>query len=355
MRYYQKAFLLFGILCVLGGRSEALDDLILEGPVTDVYLEGDHAYREVRITKGANPKIHLTNSGLIGAAKIRCETFVLDEQSVIDGLGQEFILNTPGEGWVAQDGSGGNGGSYGGFGGRPAPNYGGKVFGSDKGLDIAPGGTGGRGSTTISTRGVPVLGGFGGPAGASISIEATSCVILGKILMNGAEGFPSDPCPPRDGCSGPWGGGGGSGGGIFIVAKDIHISAHAILSASGGRGGDSVNNTPGRVLTGYGGGGGRIKIFYESGTIAQSAKFNVAPGRDTLFPPPEYIPAQPGIIWIEKVPSVDQLLHPSADFNNDGVVDATDALFLIDQWHKVEPTLTPTLLPTPTLTVTPAP
>ncbi len=340
--------LLAGLLC-LPVYGVAVDDLIIEGATASIYLEGNHEYGEVRITKGAVVRIHKSNSGLTGAAIIKCATFFLDEVSTINGTDQGFYLASPGEGRVAAEEKGGNGGSYGGYGGRPSSQYGGEIYGTERGLDILPGGTGGRGATTISVRGVPVPGGFGGKAGASIAIEATSCVILGKMLMNGAVGYPGDPCPPRDGCNGPWGGGGGSGGGVLILSHDITVGKDAVLSATGG----DTPLHPSGGGTAFGGGGGRIKIFYEQGHIEPRAKFLVNPGEDAAWS--QLIPAQPGTIWIEKVPSIDQLLHPSADFNNDGIVNADDALILIEQWHKIEPTLTPTLLPSPTQTMTPAP
>lgn len=173
-------------------------------------------------------------------------------------------------------GAGAGGGSYGGIGGRggrgaASTEYGigGYTYDTNSSRDIRMGsgsGGGAGGGTPYSP------GGTGQAGGGSVWIESPNIEIYGNIYAKGGAGGGGScgcymsKCEP---CGG--GGGGASGGGILLIAVDINISGG--LSATGGAGGIVVA-PPLFVENGKQGGGGRIKLFYN--TLENTGTFDVS-------------------------------------------------------------------------------
>ncbi len=323
--------------CIAKGQT----DLIVDA--TTVYLYGEHEYRDVRIVSGGilsitQPVGFPYNRGKIS---IECRTFIIDASSKIDGFGQ-------GDDWgrLQTNLVGGSGGSYGGRGGNAWND---PPYGSIRGLDIDVGHGG-------ATTNISAFMGYGGRGGGCVRVQSERLQIEGTINVNGEPGHAAPSCPPRICPEGIGVGGSGAGGGVLLLAKNIILGSNAKITANGASG------TPGWsgdfMQDGFGGGGGRIKIFYETGEIAPSAVISASQGlsnaiNNEFSPCTTCFQAEPGTIWIQQVPSIERLLHPSGDLNNDGIIDATDATILMSHWHEVDPTVTPWMTWTPHPTWTP--
>ena len=177
-----------------------------------------------------------------------------------------------------------------------------------------------------------------GGAGGAISIIGNDITIQGCLNVNGWSG--------RDfiTCAIPYPGYSGSGGGILIAAKNLTITSTARITANGGE------YPIKEVCDQYGipfhyheelidkrdGGGGRIKIFYEQGTISPEAVIEAKGWED-------------GTVHIEQVKSIEDLMRPQSDINKDNVVDQEDLLLLKKEWHQaLTPIPVPVDTPTPT-------
>ena len=175
-----------------------------------------------------------------GELVIEADTFILEEGATLNanGVGE----NTQGQG----SNTNATGGSYGGKGG--ADYQGGDVkkpYGNPRSLSIEEGSTGGRRPDGNNTS--------GGKGGGKVQITADSISVSGTITTNGASG--AGRC------------GGGSGGGILLHSK-YNLELTGSITADGGNGGFNSG----------GGGGGRIKTFYHTDTIVDSAIISVSGG-----------------------------------------------------------------------------
>lgn len=221
------------------------------------------------------------------------------------------------------NGSAAPGGGYGGRGGGPSEVMFNPSYGDAESPTIERG--------TYGTAGGGII--HPGRPGGALVIRADNIMIDGLIESNGQNGsnWRNDynlPEPQRY-----YGGGGGSGGGILIIARRLTIGPQAKITANGGDGGKGRGSS---CWEGYPGSGGRIKIFYETGTISELAVIEAKSGTR-----PEFAPgacggnggATDGTIHIEKVKSVDQLLNPG-DLNGDGKTDHEDLFLLLQHWKK---------------------
>ncbi len=327
---HSRCFLFFAILFLIIGTSAfAQEDLILSA--TTQVLGGTHTYRYVEITDGSVLRIDWQ----VRVLNIECDTFVLDASSMIDGIGAGHGGSVIG--WPPFPGPGqpGGGGCYGGRGGAEDAAHLGTTFGTLRGLDISFGSQGMFAADPIYPQSSKTfVGALGGLTGAGLRIKARKAQIEGRIAMDGDQGEAALGDPR---CRYPMpNGGGGSGGGVLLLVNDLNIGTAAYLSASGGDGGPSnCYLTFCYCIPGHAGGGGRVKIFYETGILDASAVISATAGRDDVIPNP--FPAEDGTVWIQQVSSIDRLLNPSGDLNNDGIVDERDLILLMKQWHEVEP------------------
>ncbi len=170
-------------------------------------------------------------------------------------------------------------------------------------------------------------------------IIGNDVTIEGRINTDGESGWDggNNPCPV------PYPGYSGSGGGILIAAKDLTIEDTAHITANGGKYAieEECNSTiipyhyHAQLIGKRDGGGGRIKIFYEEGTISPDAVIE-AEGWEN------------GTVYIQQVPSIARLMNPG-DVNEDGVTNYEDLFLLRQSWHKaVTPIPSPENTPTPT-------
>lgn len=211
-------------------------------------------------------------------------------------------------------------------------------------------------------------GGYGGPPGGAMRILADRVEIDGTISCNGQTGRSWEfermdqcadcPFPPGDnvGCNAN-AGGGGAGGTLIIIANEFVVGASASIQANGGDGGVPFDRSPTWIMKkGYAGGGGRVKIYYETGNISPTAKLEARAGHDPHTPQEVYgMWAEDGSVYMKQLNKVSTLFTPSADVNNDGLVDKQDLFFMMDQWGNAEPTLSPTPTPTYPGGITPTP
>lgn len=170
---------------------------------------------------------------------------------------------------VGSPAAGAGGGSYGGIGGRGGtstggPNFGvgGPIYGSNSSKLIQMGsGSGGGGCG-----GIDGIGFDGNAGGGSVWIVSPVMEIYGDIYANGSIGMNVKDHPTS--CD-LYGGGGGaaSGGGILLIGIDVTISGR--FDATGGERG----NSEACGEAGERGGGGRIKIFYN--TLTNTGTFDV--------------------------------------------------------------------------------
>lgn len=102
-------------------------------------------------------------------------------------------------------------------------------------------------------------------------------------------------------------------------------------------------------------GGGRIKIFYESATIPSQAVIEARAGVDHAHSSAQLygVWAQDGTVFVRQTDNIDWLFEPNADVDGNGVVDEKDLHAIVNQWHQVDPTMTPTPWPVPTHTPVP--
>lgn len=190
-----------------------------------------------------------------------------------------FVGEGPGAGCGGGPGgcvaNGGSGGGYGGSGGRSSHvnPYAldvcdscseatishcagpiGVMNGTADGEDVEFGSGGGAGGNSCGCSDSGGLGGAGG--GIIVLVSDESVRIDGTVRANGEH-------PPVDtsACGYHPGGGGGSGGTIVLAAASIEGDASGIVSARGGRGGNSPGDFMDWAWAGGGGGGGRIKLF----------------------------------------------------------------------------------------------
>lgn len=151
-------------------------------------------------------------------------------------------------------------------------------------------------------------------------------------------------------------GGGGSGGSLTILAKELTVGPNARLKANGGDGGEPYNTVLPIFEPGYAGGGGRVKVYYESGIVSPSATIEARAGIDPHEPEEVFgYWAEDGTVYAKQVPSIENLLVPSGDVDNNGVVDRQDLFHVMSQWGDTEPSPTPTATPTHVPTKTPTP
>lgn len=152
--------------------------------------------------------------------------------------------NGPGGG-IGGNSSGAGGGSYGGVGGSGGYdsgdpiNTGGAVYGTDNGLDLDMGSSGGSASSVAA-----------GNGGGALVVTAEFVNISGEINMNGGEA--QQPGAGQ-------GAGGGAGGGVLVVSDNLDASGMIRVEGGGGSIGTSAANDDGG-----GGSGGRIKMFYDN-------------------------------------------------------------------------------------------
>jgi len=155
--------------------------------------------------------------------------------------------------------SGGGGGAYGnnaGHGGsRGNFGYGGALYGTINGFNIAIGSGGGGGGANANPSGV------GADGGGLVVLNSSAINISGSIVTSGNVG----------GGSIAGAGGGGSGGGIMLFGQHVNLNS-ATLTASGGNGGAGSN------AGGGGGSGGRIKVFYQDSFTNTSSTVSVSNG-----------------------------------------------------------------------------
>ncbi len=224
---------------------------------------GSYYYDEVIITN--NSVLSVTPAS--GVLKIFANNIIVESGSIIDADGcgapggkSESHGSGIGKGKKAgpnsDDGGGGAGyGNEGGDGGGTYGGDGGLMYGDETSVIIKAGSGGGGGGNEYDG-----TGGAGGAGGGGIWLDAEEINIYGTISANGVAGESGTAPGSKD----AGGGGGGSGGGILIRGKDVTIPGTATLSANGGDGGDGHDSGDG----GGGGAGGRIKIFYELGTVS---------------------------------------------------------------------------------------
>lgn len=200
---------------------------------------------------------------------------------------------------------------------------------------------------------IDLPGGNGGDPGGALQIFVDHAEILGTISVNGKDGKAYEDwrgdicytCGDVNYCD-TSGGGGGSGGTLQILAKELIVGPSATLTANGGAGGQPKNELFEKEL-GYAGGGGRVQIYYEAGSISPKARIEARAGFEPHSPLQVYgYWAGDGTVYIKQLVNIKNIFEPSADVNNDGMVDKTDLMALVNQWGNAEPTLSPTLTPT---------
>ena len=327
-----------------------LSTLSIEGMCEDsqdVIADGE----EVSVLPGSSyGKLMAVNGGTLRARGVYNAS-----RLVIDNSSKLFVVKGQ-RPFDRVDEPSGSGGAYGGRGGGPLG--GNNLLGT---LDLACiylGGSGDEGKTFKKTyyRGpyepieVVVPGGPGGRGGGFFSLTADSVIVDGTVEANGLDGEMRVPVffDPDDHPVG-YGGGGGSGGGILLVAKEMHIGASAVIHANGGKGGT------GPTGHGYGGGGGRIKLFYETGDISPSATIAARPAEEwldvDLGPTGDWF-AVDGTGYVAAVRSTDVLLNPESagDVDGDGDTDSEDLMLFMSFWgEESDPLPTPMIIgPTPT-------
>ena len=153
---------------------------------------------------------------------------------------------------------------------------------------------------------------------------------------------------------------------MLLIARWLRIGPNALIRANGGVGGGYLGWRPG--FQGYGGGGGRVKIFYESGEISPSARIEAKGAQehpDVYLGPDGTWFAADGTVYIRQVRSTDALLDAAraGDLNGDGKTDSEDLMILLSCWGAettplatavlIAPTITPFYTPTVTNTPTP--
>jgi len=329
----------------LGSWSQTFPDLVVDGATETVYLSGDKYFRSVSVVEGAT--LSYEPSDREASLRITCGSMLVDEGSTIwagyfypgfdqRGTPDVEVVNEYGE-------TQGNGaGTYGGRGfnyfDRTKPPY-----GDPLNFEINPGSRGTYGETVrFWFSGWHVLPGAGGGLGGGmVTLIGNTVTISGRIVADG-EGGRGDPCGLQ------WAGYSGSGGGILIVARNLTIAESARITANGGEYPikercwipDFPIHYYQEAVGKRDGGGGRIKIFYEEGTISPEAIIEAKGWED-------------GTVHIQQVRSIDQLLNPG-DLNGDGVTNHEDLFILQQSWQQaVTPIPSPEETPTPT--ATPAP
>jgi len=332
--------LALGALLGIGELAQSEDLLVLPGE--QIVINGTRVLGVARVESAG--EIRVKREAASDTQRSRLEIVAtrieIQDTARIDGTEAEGEPYQP----AMPDNSGGYGGSYGGRGGAPAPEKRQPLHGNPDQPTIMRGSFGGHGPDQVIV---------GGLTGAALILRGERVILNGIINGNGSKGGdwsnnPSYPEPQR------WfGAGGGSGGGILILAKTLTIGPNARITANGGNGGDGYGSFS--CGEGYPGGGGRIKIFYEEGTISPAAVIESKKGSR-----PDYHEecggdggAEDGTVHIQQVRSIDQLLNPG-DLNNDGVTNHED-LFLLQQSWQQELTPIPGPEETPTPTATPEP
>ena len=307
---------MFNLLSVYGSEVMNKDDLIVSSS-ENVTLHERIEYDNVSVESGGEIKVKYES----GRLELLSGVIELDNGGKITAIrtvGEVGQLNQP-----VPTNHGGNGAGYGGKGGAPTIEEQGKTYGNPDQPNIMRGAHGGPGAGDVR---------LGEHGGGAITLRGDTIIIDGTIDCNGTAGMAwnYDNCniPPWDPnhtlCY--YGGGGGSGGGILILATNLTIGPNAKITANGGDGG--LGWAPN--FSGYPGSGGRIKIFYQTGSIDESAVIEAQPGVA-----PEGGSdggAEAGTVHIQKVNSIAQLLNPG-DINGDGTTDSQDLFLLMQSWH----------------------
>jgi len=327
----------------LGSWSQSFPDLVVDSATETLYMSGDKYFRSVSVIGGATLSYGLLDSDQSAGLQITCGSLLIDERSTIsagllftrfDQLGTPDIIIVNEYGETTGNGAGTHGGR-----GFNAFDQAKPAYGSDSEFSIEPGSKGTAGVTRRIWFGGPLVlpGGDGGLGAAMIRIVGNEMIIEGSITADGlrGDGFP---------CALWWAGYSGSGGGILIAAKRLTITRTARITANGGEYAikepcDIPQNPISyheELVGKRDGGGGRIKIFYEEGTISPEAVIEAKGWED-------------GTVHIEQVKSIDQLLNPG-DLDGDGVTDHRDLFLLMQSWQKV---VTPIPGPAETPSATP--
>jgi len=197
---------------------------------------GEYNFKDLIIKNGGKLILNSDSSleGFKGVG-INAENLIVDSDSSISANGKGYVYK---EGSIIDQGpgagSGSGGAGYGGNGGILGSDSGGSSYG----LLRKPIELGSAGGGYYVAR--------GGAGGGAIKIEVQNTLTLnGIISANGGDGNSDVP-------SGTYSGG-GSGGSIYITTNILIGSG--IIKTNGGDGGKG---------SGYGGGGGRIALYYDS-------------------------------------------------------------------------------------------
>lgn len=325
-RVYAKAAMAMGLLLYLSVTGQAENLTVLPGET--VGLNQIRVYGEVNVQRDG--LIELEMLGSSGELYIKSGFLEITANAIRMASGSEIRASRKGFGVAVPsptENSGGQGGSHGGHGGAPVPEERWPIQGNENLPDVMRGVHGADG---------PAHTNVGGPGGGALTLRADDMMIDGEVDCNGWTGENWRTAPgynPPSNSPYHFGGGGGSGGGILIIARHLTIGPNARITANGGDGGRGwVDDS---CYYGYPGGGGRIKIFYEEGTISESAIIEALGG---VAPTPvEHCGGNGGVedgtVHIQQVKSVDQLLNPG-DINGDGKTDYEDLLMLMDSWQR---------------------
>jgi hypothetical protein len=304
------------VLAPPGHSSSAADPLPdMDIDARRVELSGEHSFGAVTVRNGGELAV-APYAGVAGGGRLTltAKRLVVDATSRItaDGAGWRGRVAAKGEGPGGGEGGeadlarrtfiplhptgSGAGGGYGGRGGdgihldTRGEWRGGRPYGTVEGTVVELGSAGG-GPVRSHHETVNYPGGNGGGA---ITLRADELMVLGRISADGAPG----PAGEYDS------GGGGSGGGISITAQRFTLTG--TVSVRGGPGGASQD-------VGGHGGGGRIKLFYQQGTV-DPARFDLRPGHGPCPGADAKSPAGcDGTLYIERLPTPSKVYLPRTD------------------------------------------
>jgi uncharacterized repeat protein (TIGR01451 family) len=208
-------------------------------------LGGVQTYDWFQVSSGATLNVQDGQVLTVQAGVIRIEGAVDGNGAGYDGSRTSPSTNGSGPGFGYGSSANGGGAGYGGQGGC-APASGANSCAAPRGasygasgmsIDMGSGGGSGQHSPPNDQ---------GGDGGGAVWLQAKVIEVAGLIQVNGEDGVASQ--------ASSYVGGGGSGGGILLQGDQVNL-AGATLSARGGRAGNRFGGA---------GGGGRVKIFYDS-------------------------------------------------------------------------------------------